>query len=786
MSDDKPQVSGAGAPESPSETPEGKPPQGKTPQAEAPTAESAAPAKSAAKGAPKKRKRWGRRLVLALPVLAVSYVVFGFLGVPLVVRHVGLPMAKKYFAGDIEIEAIRFNPLTFVAGADGIVVTDPGDPGEPIAKVDGFAADFDLWSVFKGEPTVSYIRVDGPSARAVMREDGSINLLSLLTLPESDEEPGEPPNITIAELTVTGAGATWEDRTHTPPTKAAVSDVNVRVAGFNLRRGGAAAVDLVIDEVAKVALVAQVAPSRPAVELQSLSIEGLAIAPYGGYAAAAPVKVTAGTVDVSSLRAAADLGVPGPIPPATVSGVVKVTGLAAVVGDGLAEVEGLNLTLPIEGVSTTDWSVGLGQIVLEIARAEATLPTPPEVDPDAVQEPQTEAGQAEGTPSLIVRDESGRLIIPGLPETLAVDLAGVEVSIETLMLRDGAAGEDVPVEAAGMPVRDLTVSVGSWSTSSDDPLTLKVMGDLPEAGVAWVDGSFELAQDLYDSVCGIDVRVRALPLPRFREAGLAWAGIGFDKGWMDLDVNVKVEDGRATVPVDAALHKLALTYSENGPLPAGMLNSLEVMRQMFDPAAALDRPMRLSTSIALDLRDPSVSMGDLPGMLAETLLASLLNTGASLADGAIEGLAGGASAVGEGALGAAAGVAGLLGVDTDEQPQTALTPGQKKAVVFEPGGTTPVDEALAMRVARHHAEALKADESLRLLVVGLVDPGVEGEGEDAALAESRAAAVRDAIVAEGVSEDRVRARGEVSHEGAGPVARIRPTDRVAPIGGGAP
>ena len=154
MSDDKPQVSGEGAPESPSETPEGKPPQDKAPQAEAPKAESAAPAKTAEKSAsakPKKRKRWGRRLVLALPVLAVAYVVFGFFGVPLVVRHVGLPMAKKYFAGDIEIEAIRFNPLTFVAGADGIVVTDPGDPSEPIAKVDGFAADFDLWSVFKGE-----------------------------------------------------------------------------------------------------------------------------------------------------------------------------------------------------------------------------------------------------------------------------------------------------------------------------------------------------------------------------------------------------------------------------------------------------------------------------------------------------------------------------------------------------------------------------------------------------------------------------------------------------------
>ena len=465
---------------------------------------------------------------------------------------------------------------------------------------------------------------------------------------------------------MTGAGATWEDQTHTPPTKAAVSDVSVRVNGFNLRRGGAAAVDLVIDEVAKVALEAEVDPNKPAVDVTSLSVEGLAISPYGGYAAAAPVKVTAGTVDVSDLKASADLSAGGAIPAASVSGLVKVTGLAAVVGDGLAEVEGLNLTLPIEGVSTTDWSVALGQIVLEIARAEATLPTPPEVDPDAVQEPQAEAGQAEGDPSLIVRDESGRLIIPGLPETLALYLAGVDVKIGTLMLRDGAAGEDVPAEAAGMPVRDLTVSVSSWSTSSDDPLTLKVMGDLPEAGVAWVDGSFELAQDVYDSTCGIDVRVRALPLTRFSAAGQAWAGIGFDKGWMDLDVNLKVEDGRATVPVDAALHKLALTYSENGPLPAGMLNSLEMMRQVFDPAAALDRPMRLNTSVALDLRDPSVSMADLPAMLAETLLASLLNTGASLADGAIEGLTSGASAVGEGALGAAAGVAGLLGVDTGE------------------------------------------------------------------------------------------------------------------------
>ncbi|MEM7681434.1 MAG: DUF748 domain-containing protein [Planctomycetota bacterium] len=735
-------------------------------------------------GKPKRKGKWRRRVLLAMPVFALAYVVFGFFGVPLVVRYVALPFAKKYFKGDIAIEAIHFNPITFVAGADGIVVTDPGDPDDasnPVASVGSFRADFELWSVLSGTPRFAYIRVDAPSARVVRRADGTINLLAMLTLPESEPSTEPPPSITVDEVTVTNGGASWTDQTLSPAFEFVAGDFNLNVAGFNTREGGPVDLSVVLGQACKLSLAASVDPSGPAVEVTELSLEGLEVGPLGAYAQGAPITITSGALHVEGLQASANLSEGGEIPAATASGLIRIDDLSVAVGDGLAKVDGLNLSLPLEGVSTTDWSLGLGRIVVEVASAEVTVPTPPQVDPDAVQDPPTSAGEVDedAAPSLPILTDDGRVIVPGIPGGLLVELGGVDVNVKQLTVIDGA-GEDGQTGAeahgiAGLVVRDLGVEVGAWNSASDPPITLGVDADLPEGGVVWVEGSLAPAADVYDSDADVSVRVRALPLPRFRATSMAWAGIGFDKGWLDLDVEAGVVDGRLTLAPDVALHRPEFVYAEDGPLPSDVLNTLEMMRQVFDPTALTGGAMRLSPGdIQVDLRDPSVSLADVPGLLAETLLASLLNTGASMA----EGLATGAADAVTGGLGA------VVSVFDEEAGQAKLTATTAKRIAFTPGTAEPADAKLAQRILAFQAQRLEEDGERRLLVVGLSDPESDDPPQD--LADQRAAAVVEALEAAGVPADRVTSRGEVSVEGAGSVVRIRLVGEVAPIGSEAP
>lgn len=173
-----------------------------------------------------------KRLAIGAVVAVALYLLGGFFGVPLVARHIVLPMVAERVNGTVMVERFACNPLRFSMTLEGISVANQA--GAQVAGVDR------VYVNAQGPATVWYwsfvvreVTVDTPSAALAFDEHGRLNLLDLIKPSEQPSTgPITLPRAYVSQITVTDATVTFEDHALATPFVYAMDDADVELTDF--------------------------------------------------------------------------------------------------------------------------------------------------------------------------------------------------------------------------------------------------------------------------------------------------------------------------------------------------------------------------------------------------------------------------------------------------------------------------------------------------------------------------------------------------------------------------
>ena len=151
-------------------------------------------------------------LIAVLIALLAAYTLFGFLGVPRLLRSQATGFVAEKYHRKIEIGEIRFNPFTLVLQVHGVAF--PDSEGQPLLGFRDLLVNLNLSSVFRLAPSFAAIEIDEPFTRVVIRKDGTLNLADLAQPFDTRSPapaPEEPLALIIDRLRVSAGRIDFED-----------------------------------------------------------------------------------------------------------------------------------------------------------------------------------------------------------------------------------------------------------------------------------------------------------------------------------------------------------------------------------------------------------------------------------------------------------------------------------------------------------------------------------------------------------------------------------------------
>ena len=181
--------------------------------------------------APRKRRRWVRRLLWTLAVLIVIYTIFGFFGVPLLVRTVAMSRLSERLNGRASVQRCTFNPYTLDLVLEGFAITDDaGDRPVGFRRFDG-NLQF-LATVFQEGYFFRHVQLQQPTIRVERSADGAVNLAELW-ISSADVDPGEPlrevPRIVVGDLAIADAELVVRDQALAEPFEQTISGIQFSI-----------------------------------------------------------------------------------------------------------------------------------------------------------------------------------------------------------------------------------------------------------------------------------------------------------------------------------------------------------------------------------------------------------------------------------------------------------------------------------------------------------------------------------------------------------------------------
>ncbi len=166
-------------------------------------------------------------------VLAIAlYALIGFKLVPKLIRSQAMDYAKTELKKPLALGEITVNPFTFELDMRDIVLSDAG---QPLLALKRLQVDFQAVSLFKRAFVFNAIALDKPFARALIRPDGSLNLVDLLPKEKSNEPI---PDIHIGNFSVNAGQVKFADYSRALKPDKSLSPISFSLRDFKTRNDG--------------------------------------------------------------------------------------------------------------------------------------------------------------------------------------------------------------------------------------------------------------------------------------------------------------------------------------------------------------------------------------------------------------------------------------------------------------------------------------------------------------------------------------------------------------------
>lgn len=215
--------------------------------------------------------------------LLLFYTVFGFLILPLIVKHVAIKQLSEQLDRDVTIRQVRINPYVLSGTIRGLLVKDKD--GEPFLSLEEAYANFQLSSFF-GKPWVfDEIHTTQPYIRVQINKDYTFNFTDLITKfskpAPKPPKPSKPLFIHIRLLQIRGASASFTDLTPSTPFRRLIGPLMITLTHFHTdpNNENPYAFTGTTDSGEKFSWRGQFSLD-PLTSAGELSLEGLAIAKY--------------------------------------------------------------------------------------------------------------------------------------------------------------------------------------------------------------------------------------------------------------------------------------------------------------------------------------------------------------------------------------------------------------------------------------------------------------------------------------------------------------------------
>lgn len=193
---------------------------------------------------PRRRARQRRRRIIVgtLVALAAGYTLFGFFGLPPILKS---QLEKRLGAAlhrPVGIGRVATNPFALSVELEKLTIGEKKPPGEFVGW-ERLYVNFELASVFGKEWRFAAIELTGPRADVVVNADGSLNFSDLLTGGPAADPTAKAPEksaskpLHIQRLVLSGARLRFRDQSRAQPFETTLGPVGFSVTDFRTLGG---------------------------------------------------------------------------------------------------------------------------------------------------------------------------------------------------------------------------------------------------------------------------------------------------------------------------------------------------------------------------------------------------------------------------------------------------------------------------------------------------------------------------------------------------------------------
>ncbi|RUO25566.1 hypothetical protein CWE09_02195 [Aliidiomarina minuta] len=480
------------------------------------------------------RTKWAspRRIRFWLLILLILYTLLGFFAVPWAVEYMAVNTVEEDFERKLQIEKVRANPYTLTLRVDGLVLKDIDD--QELISWERLSVDLAWSSIINRAWTFNAIRIDTPIIEEERFASGQTRFTRLADArpdraePEPEDEPS-PPALRINNLRVESGVLRFtdnlnnetDDDTDTPEQiSLALQNIGLTVEDFTLHEDTSAQVRLE-GQLAEGGMLAfdgtlQILPT-PALE-GTANIDELAMvqaAPYLQYFVG--LQLDSGILSLSGQMHT------GAQQPFAFQGSAGINELSISQGpDDETLIGWHSLSTEQIELSLTERELESGTIVVDGLSGQVVIN----------EDQTTNFGDLGDTPPAeedTENEESEK------PDPFSITIEGIELTDGALQFSD----DSLPLPFS-THIQMLSGEVSTLSSTSDEPARLNLEGQVEDYGLALAEGSFHVWEPTRET--NITLTFRNLEIPEYSPYTVDFAGRAIAGGTMDLDLEYTIDD----------------------------------------------------------------------------------------------------------------------------------------------------------------------------------------------------------------------------------------------------